>query len=86
MNAIGDIGSSTSSAADPAAYYGTAQVRQLDRSGSIIWGGSLYNVWPTTIDPIEFAYDTNDTVEEYGVSFRFNYMTTGPIGVGVGST
>ena len=86
MNAMSDIGSSTTAATSPAAYYGTASVRQLDRTGSIIWGGSLYNIWPTTIDPIEFAYDTNDVVEEYGVTFRFNYMTTGPVGLGIGST
>lgn len=86
MNALSDIGSSTTAATSPAAYYGTASIRQMDRTGSIIWGGSLYNVWPTTIDPIEFSYDTNDVVEEYGVTFRFNYMTTGPVGLGIGST
>ena len=77
MNAIGDIGSSTSSAADPAAYYGTAQVRQLDRSGSIIWGGSLYNVWPTTIDPIELSWDTASDIEEFSATFAYQYYTIG---------
>ena len=24
---------------------------------------------------IDLAYDTNDTIEEFGVTFRFNYMT-----------
>jgi hypothetical protein len=84
MHAIADIGSSTT--AMGTGYYGTANVRQLNREGTSVWGASLYNVWPTTIDAVELAYDTNDAVEEYGVTFRFNYMTTGPVvGVGIGS-
>ena len=27
-----------------------------------------------TIDPIDLAYDTNDAVMEFGVTWRFNYM------------
>ena len=84
-HAIADVGSSTT--AMGAGYYGTADVRQMPRSGSApIWTAKLYNLWPTTVDAIELAFDSNDTVEEYGVTFRFNYMTTGPGGTGIGST
>jgi len=48
----------------------------LSRDGSsVLRTYQLYGVWPTTIDAIDLAWDTNDTIEEYGVTFRFNYMT-----------
>ena len=89
-HAIADVGSSTT--AMGAGYYGTADVRQMNREGTVVWTAKLYNLWPTTVDAIELAFDSNDTVEEYGVTFRFNYMTTGPAvgpagpGTGIGST
>ena len=56
--------------------YKDAHVSQLSRDGSTtIRTYNLYDVWPTTIDAIDLAWDTNDTIEEYGVTFRFNYMT-----------
>jgi len=56
--------------------YRDAEVQQLSRDGSsVLRTYHLYGVWPTTIDAIDLAWDTNDTIEEYGVTFRFNYMT-----------
>ena len=56
--------------------YREAEVQQLSRDGSsVLRAYHLYGVWPTTIDAIDLAWDTNDTIEEYGVTFRFNYMT-----------
>ena len=56
--------------------YRDAEVQQLSRDGSsVLRAYHLYGVWPTTIDAIDLAWDTNDTIEEYGVTFRFNYMT-----------
>jgi hypothetical protein len=52
----------------------------------VIWQAHLYSVWPTNIAEIPLAYDTNDIVEEYDVTFRFNYMTTGPTGTGIGTS
>ena len=56
--------------------YREAEVQQLSRAGSsVLRAYHLYGVWPTTIDEIDLAWDTNDTIDEYGVTFRFNYMT-----------
>ena len=56
--------------------YRDAEVQQLSRDGSsILRTYHLFGVWPTTIDAIDLAWDTNDTIEEYGCTFRFNYMT-----------
>ena len=38
-------------------------------------GDRTYDAWPTTIDAIDLAFDTNDQLEEFGCTFRFNYMT-----------
>ena len=56
--------------------YRDAHVHQLSRDGtSTLRTYNLFGVWPTTVDAIDLAWDTNDTIEEYGVTFRFNYMT-----------
>jgi len=72
-NNIQNIGSAVD---QKGVVYRDAQVQQLSRDGtSILRTYQLYGVWPTTIDAIDLAWDTNDTIEEYGVTFRFNYMT-----------
>ena len=56
--------------------YRDAKVHQLSRDGEhTLRSYNLFGVWPTTIDAIDLAWDTNDTIEEYGCTFRFNYMT-----------
>ena len=72
-NRIQNIGSAVDQGTG---IYKDAQVMQLSRDGSsTLRTYNLYDVWPTTVDAIDLAWDTNDTIEEYGVTFRFNYMT-----------
>jgi hypothetical protein len=52
----------------------------MDRNDIPINVYSLFQIWPQTIDPIDLAYDTNDAVMEFGVTWRFNYMQSGAIG------
>ena len=66
----------------PNEYYATAEVKQFDRAGGIRANYFLADCWPTTVDPIDLAYDTNDAVMEFGVTLRFNYMTIAPAGGG----
>lgn len=72
---INNIGSSTAGAQPPSSYYGTAQVQQLDRSENTIRTATLHDCWPTNVAEIALAYETNDIVEEFDCTFRFNYMT-----------
>ena len=37
----------------------------------------MEGVWPTTLDAIDLSYDANDAIEEFGCTFRFNWMTVG---------
>jgi len=75
-NLINDMGALTVGSAQPASYYGEAVVRQLGRDDSVTNEYTLYQIWPVTVDAIDLAWDTNDAIEEFGVTWRFNYMTS----------
>ena len=81
MNALQDIGSSTVSTASGNQAYREILVKQLDRNDETIRTYHLYDAWPTTIDAIDLAFDTNDQLEEFGATFRFNYMTASGAGL-----
>ena len=84
-NALQDFGNSTVGAQDPGQYYGTINVTQLDRSDNPLRTASLYDAWPTNVAEIALAYDTVDVVEEFDVTFRFNYMQLDGSGSVLGS-
>ena len=52
--------------------YGQGTVTQLRRDGSAISTYAL-EIYPTEVAAIEVAWETNDAVEEYGVTFAVNY-------------
>ncbi len=56
-------------------YFATAIVRQLDRDGNQLRAYKFEGIWPTTVDPIELSFDTQDTVEEFGVTFKVQYWS-----------
>ena len=73
---------SVKGATAPNLYYATALVQQFDRAGGEKAMYELKDVWPTTVDPIDLAYDTNDAVMEFSVTLRFNYCVIAPAGGG----
>ena len=76
-NALQDFGNSTVGAQNPSDYYGSISVQQLDRSDNVIRHAFLADAWPTNVAEVALAYDTVDVVEEFDVTFRFNYMQLG---------
>ena len=83
MNNMGDIGSaSTATTLNANSYYATAVVKQMDRNDDIIRTYTLDGVWPTTLDAIDLAFDANDAIQEFGATFRFNWMTIAGGGTG----
>ena len=54
-------------------YFATAIVRQLDRDGNQLRAYRFEGIWPSTVDAIDLAFDSTDTVEEYGVTFNVQY-------------
>jgi hypothetical protein len=60
---------------NPLLYQMTADVKQLDRNGSTLKTYNFVGIWPSVVSPIELAYDTNDAVEEFSVTWKYNYFT-----------
>ena len=83
MDDMSDIGGTTkANAISAASYYANATVQQLDRNNKPIRTYKLEGLWPTTLDAIDLSYDANDAIEEFGATFRFNWMTAGGGGQG----
>ena len=59
---------------NPADYQVDAFVDQLDRNGATIKSYTLRGVFPTEIAAIELAYDQNDAIEEFGVTFGYQFF------------
>lgn len=59
---------------NPSDYYSDMKVKQLDRSGEVIYTYTLYQCYPTSIGEVTLGYDQNDTVEEFTVTFSMNYF------------
>jgi len=89
QNHIGDIGNRTDRTdigQQPAKYYANATVMQKDRNDDTLRSYHLYDVWPTTVDATELNYETNDAILEFGVTFRFNFMTISGAGASTTSS
>ena len=59
---------------NPADYQVDAFVDQLDRNGATIKSYTLRGVFPTEIAQIELDYGTNDAIEEFQVTFSYQYF------------
>ena len=58
--------------ADNMTPYGKASVTQLRRDGSDIRTYNITSLYPTEVAAIDVAWDSNDAVEEYAVTFAVN--------------
>jgi len=54
-------------------YYSDGLVHQIDRTGEIIRTIKCVDIWPSEIAPVELAFDSNDIIEEFTVTFQMNY-------------
>ncbi len=54
-------------------YMCQLQVIQMDKAGNDIKRYLFVDAFPTSIGQIEVAYDTNDAVEEFEVTFEYQY-------------
>ena len=59
---------------NPADYQVDAFVDQLDRNGATIKSYTLRGVSPTIIAPIELTYDEQQAIEEFSVTFAYQYF------------
>ena len=58
----------------PNAYKSTAQIQQFSQTGDIIREYTFVNLWPSEVAAIDLAWDA-DTIEEFAVTFQYDYWT-----------
>ena len=75
MNGI-NATSDNSGLENPSDYQVDAFVDQLDRAGQVIKSYTFRGMWPLTIGQIDLGYDTNDAVEEFEVTYRYQFFET----------
>jgi hypothetical protein len=73
---VGGIGDSIEK---PQGLYGTVEIFQLKEDGtSVVAGGyRLVNCWPSDISAIDLSYDTTDAVEDFTVTWTYDYFENG---------
>jgi len=76
MNAINSHETNITSDTNPEGLYGTANVIQLDRDGFALQEYVIRDVYPSELAPIELAFDTNDTLQEFQVTLQYNWWDT----------
>ena len=59
--------------------YGTVEIFQLREDGSSVDAGEyrLINCWPSDISSIDLSYDTTDAVEDFTVTWTYDYFEIG---------
>jgi len=62
--------------ADPLSYTGTVIIEQFGKEGTIIKTYELINAWPGAISGIQLDWRDKDNIEEFSVSFKYDYFLT----------
>ena len=83
---------------NPTSYMTDGYVQQLGRGAtaatgtasegesSILRSYKFFDVFPVTVGEIALSYDTTDALEEFDVTFRYQYFTVGSSGDSGAST
>ena len=56
-------------------YFRSGTVIPLNRDGSESKTGQykFFNMWPTTVDPMDLGFENSDTILEFGVTFSYSH-------------
>jgi hypothetical protein len=66
----------------PSDYQTDLTVEQLDRDDTVLKSYILRNCWPTTSgSAIELSMDTESTIEEFSVSWRYQYFDASGVSI-----
>lgn len=57
-------------------------VNQYSKQGSVVKSYTFVGMFPIDISPIELDWGSNDNIEEYTVTFAYQYWTSNEINVG----
>ena len=61
---------------NPVDYQVDVFIDHLDRNGATLKSYTLRGAFPTALDDIALNYGTNNTIEEFGCSFTYQYFET----------
>ena len=61
---------------NPVDYQVDVFVDQLDRNGNTLKSYTLRGAYPTSIGGIDLNYETNDAIEDFDVTFEYQYFET----------
>jgi len=71
-----DSGTSKTLSGGAQTEFSTILVEQLDQTGGpAIYSYTLENCWPQDISTIDLSYDSTDTLEEFTVTWSYDYFT-----------
>jgi len=65
----------SANASSPSSYAVDAKVDQYGKTGSIIQTYNFVGMFPVDLAPIDLDWGSNDTIEEYSVTFAYQYWT-----------
>lgn len=54
-------------------YQVDAKVEQLGRNNDVLSAYDFKSIFPTELSTVELSFETNDTLEEYSVTFQVNW-------------
>ena len=54
-------------------YVANLEIEQLSRTGAVIKRYVIVGAWPTVVDTIDVSYDSTDTIEEFAVTFAYQW-------------
>lgn len=78
MNAINSHAGNVrnANASNLAGYSVDAEVVQYGKSGNELKRYKFVGLWPQDVAPIDLAWDSNDSIEEFAVTFGYQYWET----------
>ena len=60
----------------PADWYGSVTIRQYTKNGDVAIDFDFIDCWPSAVDAMELNYDTTGAMEEFSVTWEYNYYTS----------
>lgn len=67
-------GNKTLSGTSPLDYKGVAEVIQYSKEGDIVRVYSFQGIYPESVSAIGLDWNANDTIEEFSVTFQYDYF------------
>ena len=82
MDNINTTGGNTG-LSDNDSWVSSASLRQYGKDGSTLIDYDFWDIWPTTISEIALSYDTASDIEQFDVTWAYNYYETASLGSNV---